>query len=202
MSTVPVDERTWPLKAWLVLRRLNLAHLVGLVLLVTGAVAWTNTLLAANLALDLQAHGRVATVAESEVFVSRGLNERSVAEKTEVSSVRVVLPGTERHVELSWISPPLDPRVPPGSVPGWIPATSETGYAAPLHIRYIARDGETVVMAQSDVEACLERDDGTMAWVTLAGALVFGLAFGPRLIRARAAATRRSRVQGVASRTR
>lgn len=175
------DDRTWLLRAWQWLRRLNWIHLVAVVLMVTGAIQWPNTVSAANLARELQSNGTPVTVQTSEVFVAeffqRGGN------KVETVKVRVLVPGHPDKVELRWINPPFGQPLTAAFAPGWTPATTGTGYAAPLEVRYLEKDGDTTAMAQSDILGAVERDDGVFGWVLVSGIALFVLGFLPRLRR-------------------
>ena len=176
-----IDDRTWLLRAWQWLRRLNGIHQVGIVLTVTGAIQWPNTMSAADLARELQATGTAVTVQSSEVFLAeffqRGGNN------VETVKVRVLIPGSPDKVELHWIDPPFGQPVTAAFTPGWTPATAGTGYAAPIEVRYVSKDGDTTAMAQSDILGAVERDDGVFGWVLVGGIALFLLGFVPRLWR-------------------
>ena len=176
------DDRTWPLRAWQWLRGLNSLHLVGIVLTVTGAIYWPNTMSASNLARELQTNGTPVMVQTSEVFLAeffqRGGNT------VETVKVRVLIPGNPDKVELRWIDPPFGQPLTAALAPGWTAATPGTGWA-PLEVRYMVKDRDTTAMAQSDILGALERDDGVFGWVLIIGMALFALGFLPRLLRRR-----------------
>ncbi len=177
------DDRTWLLRAWQWLCRLNWIHLLGIVLTATGAIQWPNTMLAANFARELQATGTAVTVQTSEVFLSEFFKRGGNV--VETVKVRVLIPGDPHKVELRWINPPFGQPLTAAFAPGWTPATTATGYAAPLEVRYVKKDGNITAMAQVDVLRAVERDDGVFGWVLAAGIALFLLGFLPRLRRRR-----------------
>ena len=83
--------------------------------------------------------------------------------------------------------------------PGWTMTTPQTGYAAPLGVRFRQHDGETVAMAESDVAVALLRGDGSLEQVLAPGVTLFGLAFVPRLLRRTRAPGAESRTSGYAA---
>lgn len=95
----------------------------------------------------------------------------------------MVSPGVPRKVELRWINPPFGEAVTASFNPGWTMTTPQTGYAAPLGVRFRQHDGETVAMAESDVAVALLQGDGSLEQVLAPGVTLFGLAFVPRLLR-------------------
>ena len=175
------DDRTWLLRAWQWRRRLNWVHLVGIVLTITGAIEWPNTMSAANLARELQATGTPVTVQLSEVLLAESFQRGG--DKVETVKARVLIPGSRDKVELHGIDPPFGQPLTAAFAPGWTAATTGTGYAAPLEVRYVHKDGDTTAMAQSDIVGAVERDDGVFGWVLLIGLALFVLGFLPRLRR-------------------
>ena len=181
------DERTWPVIAWHWLRQLNWAHVVGLVLIIVGAIYWPNGVIAANQARELRDSGTQATVSRSEVLVAESF-ERA-GSTVDTIKARVLIPGIAGKVELRWINPPFGEPVTASFSPGWTTATPQTGYAAPFGVRYLERGGETVAMAESDIELAIQQDDGVLGWVLIVGVAVFALAFLPRLLRPKRTST-------------
>jgi hypothetical protein len=175
------DERTWPLIAWQWLRRLNWVHLLGLVLIVLGAIYWPNSVTAANQARELLSTGTRATVSTSEVLVAE--NFKRGGNTVDTIKVRVLIPEIPRKVELRWINPPFGQSITASFSPGWTVATAQTGYAAPFDVRYVQHGGDTVAMADSDIDLAIRQDDGVFGWVLVVGVAVFALAFTPRLVR-------------------
>ncbi len=183
------DDRTWPVIAWQWLRRLNWVHLIGLALILVGAVYWPNGVIAANQARELRGSGTKATVLRSEVLVAESFDRGGSTVDT--IKARVLIPGIAGKVDLRWINPPFGEPVTASFSPGWTIATAQTGYAAPFRVRYLERGGEIVAMAESDIELAIQQDDGVLGWVLIVGVAVFALAFMPRLLRRSRAATTR-----------
>jgi hypothetical protein len=133
--------------AWHWLRGLNWMHLLGLALIIIGAIYWPNGVTAANRARDLLAMGTSVTVTSSEVLVAEKFQRGGSTMDT--IKVRVVLPGISKKVELRWINPPFGETITASFSPGWTTASAQTGYAAPFDLRYLQEGGETVAMAES-----------------------------------------------------
>ena len=100
-----------------------------------------------NTARDLVAYGQWAVVPDP--FVHVVYHSGKGGSFFDVDNVRVHLPGVHDTVLLDVVDGPnMD-----GAIEGWQKPTKNTGYAAPLDVRYrVQEDGALTAMARSDVD--------------------------------------------------